>query len=198
MKRFLLISLLALPIACSRPQRPLSERLKQAVESLKTRAPCNRVIPLEWAYAWPLPQADGDFLVLFYPLTGNPATGPKLYSPGGAAIIKPSGEITSCLMFANEPRQLPHHRRWSFHFRGDSMEAFEKRACELFDATESVARLYSSGRPLDASGRAEAGRFWKDFQALAEPELLPDYYRADPDFWEWLRRASGGSIPKVQ
>jgi hypothetical protein len=32
---------------------------------------------------------------------------------------------------------------------------------------------------------------------MAEPALLPDYYRLNPEFWEWVRAAAGRSIPKA-
>lgn len=181
--------------ACSKPPRPVSDKLARSVDAAQAAAPCSTSIPVEWAHSWPVPRADGGVTVLFYPLAGDPASGPTLYAPAGTAVLSSSGAIAGCGRLAGEPRKLST-RRWSAEAERLDPRAFERRAAELYDDTETAARWYASGKTAAGPERELLRRYAEEFTLLAEPDLLGDYYRANPGFWEWLRAVAGVSIPK--
>jgi len=60
----------------------------------------------------------------------------------------------------------------------------------------AIGALYQSKRPPTAADKRLAEKYFKSFETLSEPAFESYYYRANPDFWEWLRGLIGRSIPK--
>ncbi|MFH1726748.1 MAG: hypothetical protein ABII00_19235 [Elusimicrobiota bacterium] len=179
----------------------MSERLKQAVQTAKTLPPCDTTIPMEWPTTWPVPtgkKGGSEFKVLFYPLTGTPAASPTVYAPMAEAVIDAeTGEPSSCERWPVAGETLSK-RRWPEGIQGLSMDEFDKRAARLYDATEKAAELYAAGGTPAGAGLDLMKRYLALFESLAEPDLLPYYYRMNPDFWEWIRGVLGKSIPPAK
>jgi hypothetical protein len=150
------------------------------------------VIATEWARAWPVPAEGGGAVVLFYPMSGTPATGVSIASPAGRALLDAGLRTIDCRLLTENLRQLGT-RRWSAQAEALTPSDFDRRGAELLDDTESVMRLYAVGQ----KDPALAARYAAEFKLLAEPDLMPDYYRANPAFWDWLRGVAGDSIPEA-
>lgn len=195
----LLASLLCLS-SCGKapaPAVPSAGRLRAAVQSASAQPPCGAVIAMEWPATWPVPLEGGKYKILFYPLTGTPDTEPRLYTPAGEAVIDAqSGRPTSCAAFPGAPKELSR-RRWPAATDKVGLQEFLGLEGKLYDRTEAVAAVYAAGRAPSAEDSAAAEEYLRLFESLAEPDLLPYYYRMNPGFWEWVRKAAGRSIPRA-
>lgn len=191
----LLASVLA--AACS---KPAPEAAKAAPEPAVVRAlaairvvpPCDKTVSLDWAHGWPVPAEGGPsrFAVFFYPLGGNPETGPKMGAPTARAVFDAkAGKVFECERLAARPDPAAG-ARWPAAAEGLDMAGFEARAAALYAAAEKAAAGYSGGDAADAAA------YWAAFDGLAEPALRADYYRLNPAFWEWVRSAAGRSLDK--
>lgn len=171
--------------------------LEEAVRQVAHQPPCFHAIPMEWSAARPVPLDDPHgrlFKLLFYPVSA-PGADFGISTPGAEAVIDlTSGKAVSCKLLGVAPQPLSH-RRWSQAADGLGMMDFEEREHQLYGLTESVAAAYNSGRAPEISDPALANNFRDAFLLLAEPDLLPYYYRSNPAFWEWLRKTTGKSIP---
>ncbi len=78
-----------------------------------------------------------------------------------------------------------------------SVSAFEVKAADLDRLTEDVSAVYAARRPPTAADVDLARRYLAAFEQMAEPPFMPDYYRLNPAFWEWLRGVAGRSIDKA-
>jgi hypothetical protein len=187
--------------ACHKPLRPLPPgALRTAIQDAKSLPPCSSVIANEWPYTWPVPLADAQasrFKILFYPFTGDPGAEPSLLTPAGEAVLDARmGKPTTCQVLPGIPKVISH-QRWPSATDELSMKDFQSRQDELYEKTQTVASLYNSGRGVSPPDAASAKQYLEAFESLAEPDLLPYYYRMNPAFWEWLRGATGRSIPKA-
>lgn len=186
--------------ACGKPPKPApasAGRLKAAVQSASAQPPCGAVIAMEWPPTWPVPLEGGKYKILFYPLTGTPDAEPKLYTPAGEAVIDAeSGKPVACAALPGAPKELSR-RRWPAGMDKVGLQEFLGLEEKLYDQTEAVAAVYAAGREPAAQDSAAAGEYLRLFESLAEPDLLPYYYRMNPGFWEWIRTAAGRSIPKA-
>ncbi len=199
-----LVLLLAAASACSSCRRaapPLAPgALKTAVQSAKAQPPCSTVIPDEWAYSWPVPLADPEasrFTVLYYPVTGHPGAPPTVWSPAGEGVVDArSGKPVSCALLPGAPKELSR-RRWPAASEAWDIKTFRAREGLVFEKTQEIAAIYDARRQLRPADVDSAKSYFEAFSSLAEPDLLPYYYRMNPDFWEWLRSAAGVSIPKA-
>lgn len=188
---------LALAAACSKPApeaaKPAAEpAVQRALAAIRVAAPCDKTVSLDWAHGWPVPAEGGParFAVFFYPLGGNPSTGPRLGAPAARAVFDAkAGKVLECPRLAARPDPAAG-ARWPAAAAGLDMAGFEARAAELYAAAEDAAAGYSGG---DA---AAAAAYWAAFDALAEPAFRDDYYRLNPAFWEWVRGAAGRSLDK--
>lgn len=189
--------LLALAAACGKPapepaKAPEAPAVARALSAIRVAAPCDAVVPLDWAHGWPVPAEGGParFAVFFYPLGGTPETGPRVGAPAAKAVFDAkSGKVLSC------ERLTPGHdpapgSRWPAAAAGLDMAGFEARATALYAAAEAAASAYARG---DA---AAAAAYWPAFDGLAEPALRDDYYRLSPAFWDWLRAAGSPALHK--
>lgn len=194
------ISILALAAAalaaCSREEVPLAPptTLQTVVEAAAGAPTCRAVISVDWAHGWPIPAAEGTgrYKIFFYPVTGNPESGPKVHTPTGEALLDTAGgKPVSCAALTEEPRELPGPR-WPRALNGADMKEFERLSAGLYGRTEAIAAIYFA----KSADKALAEGYVSVFESMAEPSLLAHYYKLNPDFWEWLRRTSGRSIPK--
>lgn len=198
MRRTLLAALILCASACSKKPQP---RLKAALESAKSLPPCSTVIAGEWPYGWPVP-LDGSggkrFKIFFYPMSGTPDTGPTIATPAGEAVLDlDSGKPASCGVLPGYPKDLSR-RRWPAAVDKLDMKGFAEREDKLLGLTEAVAAVYGAKRAPYPGDAATAKDYMDVFESMAEPDLLPYYYRLNPAFWEWLRGAAGRSIPKAR
>jgi len=152
---------------------------------------------MEWPPTWPVPLGSSRFKILFYPLTGTPDAEPRLYSPSAQAVLDvESGKPLNCGPLPGSVKELSR-RRWPRAMDQVGVKEFMELADKLYARTEAVAQAYAPGGVPAARDSAAAREYLQLFESLAEPDLLPFYYRMNPDFWEWVRKAAGRSIPKA-
>ena len=188
---------LAFAAACSKPApeaaKPTPEpAVVRALSAIRVAAPCDKTVSLDWAHGWPVPAEGGParFAVFFYPLGGNPETGPRVGAPAARAVFDAkAGKVLECERLAARPDPAAGSR-WPASAAGLDMAGFEARAAALYAAAEKAAAGYAGG---DAGA---ASAYWAAFDGLAEPALRADYYRLNPAFWEWVRGAAGRSLDK--
>lgn len=201
MRKALLLAALALIAGCSKPKAPaakLSDKLKNALVELPRTPPCDAVIPMEWPSSVPVPtgRAAGEFKIFFYPLMGDPAR-LKLYAPAGEAVLDlASGKASSCVKLAGPLKELSG-ARLTPALEKMSQAEIDRASDELSAAGERVAVLYAAKRAPTPEEAEDLKDYGRRFMELAEPALLPYYYKLDPDFWEWLRKAGAPSVPKA-
>jgi hypothetical protein len=171
-----------------------SDQLYQRADQVRAGASCSKLIPMEFGRSFPVPVPGTTkrFRLLFYPL---------FISPGKSEAMTPAFEadFTSDAPDADECRAFGGPSAHSIGRAvpaGLSMKAYYKAAATLYGSLDKTASLYLAGGSPAAADKAVLGGFVDAFAALAEPGLLTDYYRINPDFWEWLRRETGRSIPK--
>ena len=182
--------------AC-RKAKPLSNPLKNSVQAVASRAPCDSIIPMEWAHSFPVPtgRAQGrEFRVFFYPL-GQPGTPGFVKSPMGEATLIMDGAISSCSRFPGEPKGLAA-QRWPAALSKIGMGEFSRKLDGFYGAAEKAAALYAAKPPASDETRKIIQEYRRWFNELAEPALLPYYYQLNPDFWEWLDASAAPTAAK--
>lgn len=191
-------ALLALaPCACRDKGAPMSAGFKQALQSVASTAPCDTAIPQEWFQSLPVPtgQAGGqEFKVLFYP-RGAPDTPDFVSAPLGEAVFRSDGAVASCRRLPGATKGLSS-RRWPKATDSLSAAQLEAALDRLYAATEQAAALYAAQAPADGPAKRVLEDYSRQFQALAEPALLPFYYQANPDFWQWLEKSGAPAFAK--
>ena len=171
-----------------------ADPLYRRAEEVRQSESCAKLVAMEFGQTFPVPLSDGAqrFKVLFYPL---------VLSPGKTEALTPvvegsfergaSGQDRCASVGAGAPQlagaPVP---------AGLSMTAYYRAEVRLFSSLDRVAAAYFKGGTPTAPGKLAAADFAEAFLTLAEPGLLPYYYRLNPDFWEWLRRQAGRSIAK--
>jgi len=191
MRRAALFALLA-AAACGKPapeaaKAPAEPALARALAALRMAPPCDAVVSVDWAHGWPVPAEGGPsrFAVFFYPLGGNPATGPRVGAPAARALFDAkSGAVLECARLPERADPSPGPR-WPASAAGLDLAAFEARAAALYRVAERAAAAPEA-----------AAEFWSAFDGLAEPALRADYYRLNPAFWERLRAAGVATLEK--
>lgn len=182
------------------PPRATGGKLAAAVRDARFAAPCGRAVGMEWPAGRPVPidGANGRrFKVFFYPLSGRPGTPARLATPAAEAVLDAdSGAPVECRALPGIAKDLASPR-WTSEARGLGDDAFDAKSVELDQLTEDISAVYAARRPPTTADADLARRYLDDFQIMAEPPLLPDYYRLNPAFWEWVRLAAGRSIPKA-
>ncbi len=196
MSRLLLAAVLA-AAACSRPAPPAPavKKLGAVLHDARYAGPCASVVAVEWPMSRAVPLSGtrpGRYKIFFYPLSGSPGKPPRLATPAAEAVVDvDAGAPVECRRVPGVPKDVAPPR-WSPAASALSDEDFSAKSDELDRLTEDAAAAYSARR-ADAD---LARRYLADFELLAEPAYLGDYYRLNPDFWEWVRGAAGRSIPK--
>ena len=199
MKRALLLALAAGFAGCKGSaywsDRLDAEPLYQRARALRQSPTCLKLVPLEFGDTYPVPVRDaarGHFEVLFYPVNARPSK---------CTLATPlfSGRFESAAPAADRCVRLAQGEVDSLgpcRPGGLSMAGTFKAEARLFQTLDRGAALYLKGEVPSPRDRRALGDFVDSFHALAEPGLLPFYYRQNPDFWEWLRQQAGRSIPK--
>jgi len=147
---------------------------------------------MEFGQTVPVPVKGGRFKVLFYPLTFSPGKSEAMPAAIEGIFSAASDAPDSCAALPKAstgsagPAVPP----------GTSQAAYYRAEEALYAGLPKAGELYAKDAvPSEADKRLLAD-YLDAFNAIAEPGLLPDYYRAEPGFWEWLRSATGKSIPK--
>ena len=152
---------------------------------------------MAWVSSWPVPTATpGRYKVLFYALdrTAQDASGmPRVRptEPRGEAVFSIDGKVSACGATSPDLKPLAGERYSAAAMELDE-EAFDKASARLLTLTETIAGVYAANNQAKPKDVAE---YFKQFQLMAEPALAAFYYKANSDFWEWLRRQGGQSLP---
>ena len=162
-------------------------------EQVRASPSCSKLVPMEFGHTFPVPVRGAKrFEILFYPLFASPGRSEAMTPAVEAYFARDTPAADACT-------PLPAAASRSIGApvpAGLSMKAYYKADATLFASLDKTAALYfAGGSPFDAD-KAALDDSVGAFTTLAEPGLLYDYYRMNPDFWEWLRRESGRSIPK--
>jgi len=176
---------------------PLPAKLKLALQSASSTAPCDRVIPEEWPHSLPVPTgaAQGtEFKIFFYPL-GRPRSPDFVNAPLGQAVLNSDGSISSCKRLPGRKKGLAA-ARWPKATDKLSVDELLADLDRLYAATEEVAVLYSAKAPIPEAAKKTLQDYRRRFLALAEPALLPYYYRLNPAFWDWLGKSGAPTLDK--
>ncbi len=211
-----LLTALLLITACAEPKNPpasaakleaaeaenlkLSTRLNETIHGSHAGGPCASVVAMEWPEGFPVPAEASQgrrFKIFFYPMSDAPGE-PTFYTPAAEALLDiETGKVLSCERTLEKPKKLPQGR-WPDAIK--DVGAFPMHALikKLHDRTEAVAAVYGSESAPTPAGVETAKDYIRLFKMNAEPSLLPDYYRLNPSFWEWLRVTAGDSIPAAR
>jgi hypothetical protein len=171
-----------------------SDPLYQRAQKLREGASCGKLVPMEFGQTLPVPvRAGGRFKVLFYPLVSSPGKATALSPAYEGTFARVGAESDVCAPLAGatpSPRgpAVPQGLSQSNYYRAES---------NLFAALDKTAALYAKGDPLLDAEKKDLRDYADSLLTVAEPGLLADYYRVNPEFWEWLRRECGRSIPKA-
>jgi len=193
------VSACLLVAACGRkpaPARPLADLVRGA----RFDVSCRRLVAAEWPASLPVPldSASGRrFGIFFYPLPSEPRSPLHLIAPTAEAVVDAAlGATVECRVATAAPRELAGPR-WTPEAAALDADAFDAKVAELDALAESVASVYAARRAPTAADADLARRYLALFELMAEPPYRADYYRLNPDFWEWLRAAAGRSIPRA-
>jgi hypothetical protein len=184
------------PCACRKPA-PTPAKLKTALQTVSAIPPCDKLIPGEWPHSLPIPTgAPGgtEFKIFFYPL-GKPGTPEFVDAPLGEAVLRSDGSVFICNRLPGEKKGLAS-ARWPRSADDLTFEDFLASQDRLYATTEKVAVLYSAKVPLTQEDKNTLQEYGRQFSSLAEPALLPYYYRLNPDFWDWLAKSGVPALSK--
>jgi len=191
-----LAALAALCAACKGAEywesRLQADPLYLRAEKVRSSPSCSKLIPLEFGRTFPVPVGSKQFEVLYYPQFVSPGKSEAMSPAFKALFARDASAPDVCTpLAAAAPRSVGAPVP-----AGLSMKAYYKADAALFASLDKTAALYFAGGAPAAADKAVLGDFVDSFSTLAEPGLLADYYRQNPAFWEWLRAATGRSIPK--
>jgi len=165
----------------------------QRANQLRASAGCAALVPMEFGQMLPVPtKSSGSFSVLFYPLESSP-THVEALTPVVEGIFGSGQEADSCAKIpAVKLRALgpPVPPGLS------NADYYRQQEC-VFSTLGLVADAYWRGGEPNSAEKKQIVEFIRAFSAAAEPPLLPYYYRLNPDFWGWVEKQAGYSIPKT-
>jgi hypothetical protein len=171
---------------------PLHQSVGDAIHS----PACSRLIKPEHAPTLPVPalvQGKGTYLVGFYAMMGDL----NAQQVGGlefAAAYPPGRGLDAMCNLLSVKKGESLGRRLA---EGRSDLALLQAQAQYYRLLEMVAPAYFESRAASASEKQAAKELVSAFQQSAEPGLIPAYYKLSPDFWEYLRKEAGASIPKA-
>jgi hypothetical protein len=174
--------------------RVRADPLYQRAEKVRDAASCANLVPMEFGQTVPVPVRDdgGRFKVLFYPVVSSPGKAEALSPLYEGLFARDAADSRCARLGAGAPASRGPAVR-----PGLSQSDYYRAEARLYEALDKTAALYAKGAPLADADKKALADFADAFQVIAEPGLAPDYYRVNPDFWEWLRREAGRSIPKA-
>ena len=172
-----------------------ANRLHQRAQQVRQCADCLKSVPIEFGETYPVPVRDGKqghFQLLYFPAEFSHASC-IMASPVFAGEFSLDMPATDhCISL--KPKMIEPLGRCMPP--GLSMAKVARTETRLFESLDSMAALYFKGSPLGPQERQLLAGYVEDIKILVMPSMLPYYYRQSPDFWEWLRKESGLSIPK--
>ncbi|MDE2143492.1 MAG: hypothetical protein KGJ84_13885 [Elusimicrobia bacterium] len=169
-----------------------ADPLYQRSGKVRTGAACGKLVPMEFGQTVPIPVRDG-FKVLFYPTNTSPGRSEVqepmfegFFARDGAAPDR-CAKVAGAGSASRGPAVRP----------GVSQSEYYREEAQLYAALDKTAEMYVKGDPLSPESKKSLTDFLDAFAVIGEPGLTAEYYRASPDFWEWLRKEAGRSIPKA-
>jgi hypothetical protein len=160
--------------------------------NVRTGPACSKLVPMEFGQTIPVPQKDGTFKILFYPTMTSPGKS-EVMPPQYAGTFTPDPDRDAC---AKLPAEAAVSRGPAVR-DGVSQTAYYREETKLYASLGKAAALYAKAAPLTDGDKKTLTDFLDAFAVIGEPGLTADYYRANPDFWEWVRKEAGRSIPKA-
>lgn len=196
-----LLALAFVLAACGQSARDAEDRLHadalfRGADAVAYSPSCSQIIPLEDGRTLPVPSAGvkgAAFRIAYF----HPRDRMKTYH------ARPPEIEASFSLDAKVPAECralppaPDEDLGAAVPQGVSQARYLKAMADYYAAAPEVAAAYGTGAAPTEAQRFEARGLLADFRTAAEPGLLPYYYRLNPDFWEWLRRTVGDSIPKA-
>ncbi|HVC08728.1 MAG TPA: hypothetical protein VNH15_02165 [Elusimicrobiota bacterium] len=170
-----------------------SEPMYQRANQLRASSGCTTLVPAEFGQMLPVPMKRGSgFAVLFYPLESSPGHVEAL-TPIVKGLFGAGREADSCAKIAGVKLRalgppVPLNLSNADYYRQQE---------RVFSSLNLVADAYWQGGKPNPAEKKQVNEFAQAFSAVAEPPLLPYYYRLNPDFWEWIEKQAGYSIPKT-
>jgi len=165
-----------------------ADPLHRRAKDLQLAESCARAVPIEYGRSYPVPAKGPDgYKVLFYPSRRTEA-GPNVLTP------ELEGRFPAAGTPAGSCRSLPAGPAAELGPPippGLKGRRYYEAQLALYESLAQAGDAYHKGSGDPARLKA----FLEAFRAAAEPGLLPHYYRLNPDFWEWLRKQAGDSIP---
>jgi hypothetical protein len=173
-----------------------ADPLYRRASDLRKSPACAALVPMEYGRTIPVPVRDNGrdlFRVLYYPTVKAPHESMVISPAFEGRFSADDADVGNCpaLAAAEFPTKLGPAVP-----PGMSMTRLTRTEVALFESLERVAALYFKGDPAQAKDKQALADFLDAFQTISEPGLTGYYYRLNPDFWEWLRREGGRSIPK--
>lgn len=149
------------------------------------------MVPAEFGRSLPVPAKDGGYRILFYPLLVSPGKSEVLTPQFAAVLPADASAAARCEKIGRGPASSlgPGVNA------GLSNADYYRAEAAVYAGLPRAAQLYRGGGAA-ASDQAALAAFVAAFQTIAEPGLIPSYYGLNPDFWEWLRKTAGTSLPK--
>lgn len=185
------------------PDLSFSGPFEKVVSLVRALPPCDTVIGMSWGQTFPVPVDDGQgtrVRVYFYPITGKGGQANQIYNPVAEAVVEiEKGAAVVCGDVSFTPKKVGDIPAPDPNRKPEALFSLVKKQQELYRRTEAVIPAYYARKTREASpaDKALASAFLESFEGVVKPErgLLPYYYQANPDFWEWIRKAAGRSIP---
>ena len=201
MKRLSLYVVVAAGLAACKPFGPPAPgALQKSFERLPRAPACAAQLPMEWVSTWPVPtgaEEGRQFVALFYSLDrslegadGLPRI--RVTVPRGQAVFNSQGAVASCEIRRSLAAALPGERYPPAAMRLEE-DQFDEAVAKFMRLTETMAGYYA--RRASKPDAYVIAAYWTHFEQFAEPALWPYYYKANPEYWEWLREINGKSIP---
>ena len=172
-----------------------AQPLYQRANAVRASSACSRLIPVEFGRTFPVPvRRDGRpfYGELFYPAAVSPGAA-DISAPTAAGFFAARAPQEDLCVGLPSGATLPERVAAAAGLSAARRYRLESR---LYERLERVGELYFRGGSVTPQERQALVDYADAFRAVAEPVLLPDYYRLNSDFWEWLRREAGRSIPK--
>ena len=168
-----------------------ADPLYQLSGKVRTGAACAKLVPMEFGQTIPVPVAGG-FKILFYPTVTSPGKS-EVLPPQYEAVFSMDPDVDRCAKRSAEAAVS----RGPAVRDGVSQTAYYREETKLYAALAKTAALYAKAAPVSPEDKKALTDFLDAFAVIGEPGLTADYYRTNPDFWEWVRKEAGRSIPKA-
>ena len=179
--------------ACSKPapQEEPRSALENTVRGIGSTPPCSSLIESNQSPNWPVPAIEKGQRIyrVFFSGWGGLAKNPPAYRNAESwATFTPDGKILDCRsgaraeVIAEDPPL------------GLSLDEIVRRQSQLYAATEKIAELFWSDRPLNPDEKGQVAEYSMRFKQLALSGHAKAYRALNPAFWAWVEQ-NGGKAP---